>query len=132
MTQSGDPYYGQWFGPYDVNSMTTMVSITDGTSNTIGFGETLWGTDQGTRDWAGSWMGCGAQVLAWDLIEPCVWNSFGSKHTTLVQFAFCDGSVRGLPKIGPSTPWFSTQWFNLQYAGGIQDGSIIDWSQLGN
>ena len=38
VSASGDPFYGQWCGPYYNNSATKMVAITDGTSNTMAFG----------------------------------------------------------------------------------------------
>jgi prepilin-type N-terminal cleavage/methylation domain-containing protein/prepilin-type processing-associated H-X9-DG protein len=128
----GDTFYGQWVGPYYAGSAVKMTSITDGTSNTIAFGETLGGASQGTRDFSLTWVGAGAMPTAWDLIDPAQWYSFGSKHTGVVNFGFGDGSVRALRKIGNTTPWFSTQWYNLQYAAGYQDGAVIDFSQIGN
>jgi len=130
VSASGDPFYGQWCGPYYNNSATKMVAITDGTSNTIAFGETLGGTSQGARDYYLAWMGAGALPTAWDLIEPCGWYSYGSRHTGIVLFAFGDGSVRGLRKIGPSTPWFSSQWYALMAASGAHDANVIDFSQI--
>jgi hypothetical protein len=75
-------------------------------------------------------MGAGALPTAWDLIEPSSWVSYGSKHTGIVLFAFCDGSVRGLRKVGSSTPWFSSQWYSLMGASGAQDGNVVDFSQI--
>jgi hypothetical protein len=131
VSTSGDPFYGQWVGPYYQGSATSMVAITDGTSQTIAFGETLGGTNQpGQRDFSLSWMGAGALPTAWDLIQPCQWYSFGSNHTNIVQFSYCDGSVRALFKIGPSTPWFSSQWYQLMGASGAHDGNVIDFTQI--
>jgi prepilin-type N-terminal cleavage/methylation domain-containing protein/prepilin-type processing-associated H-X9-DG protein len=133
VSTSGDPYYGQWVGPYYTGSSTRMTHITDGTSQTLAFGETLGGTNApGTpRDFNLSWMGAGALPTAWDLLDPCQWYSFGSGHTAIINFAFCDGSVHGLHKGGPNTPWFSAQWFAFMGASGKRDGNVIDWTQLG-
>jgi prepilin-type N-terminal cleavage/methylation domain-containing protein len=132
VSASGDTFYGQWCGAYYVNSRSKTATISDGSSNTIAFGETLGGTNTGARDFNLSWMGAGALPTAWDLIDPSSWTSFGSKHTGVVQFAFGDGSVRPLMKIGPTTPWFTPQWYALMAASGAQDGNVVDWSQLGN
>jgi prepilin-type N-terminal cleavage/methylation domain-containing protein/prepilin-type processing-associated H-X9-DG protein len=129
---SGDPYYGQWRGPFYRNSSMSIVQVTDGSSNTLMFGESLGGTNAPgqSRDFNLAWMGAGALPTAWDLIDPCGWYSFGSNHTAIINFAFCDGSVHGLRKIGPSTPWFSNQWFAFMAASGAQDGNIVDFTQL--
>jgi prepilin-type N-terminal cleavage/methylation domain-containing protein len=130
---TGDTFYGQWVGPFTGNSMIKTPMITDGSSLTIAFGEMLGGTNQGSRDFNAAWMGCGSLPIAWDLINPTGWYSFGSNHTAIVQFAFCDGSVRGMRKLGSSnTPWFSSQWYQLQYAAGYKDAYVIDFSQLSN
>ena len=51
--------------PYYRNSKTTLQSISDGTSNTIAFGETLAGNAV-TRDFRLSWMGAGMLPAAWE------------------------------------------------------------------
>jgi hypothetical protein len=101
-----------------------QVSSADGTSNTLMFGETLGGTDQGGRDFADAWMGMGALPTAWGLPEPTGWYTFGSKHAGIVQFSYADGSVRGVRKGVDST--------NFRAASGFKDGIVYDQSALGN
>ncbi|OWK42379.1 DUF1559 domain-containing protein [Fimbriiglobus ruber] len=110
-------------GVYDVNSTTKIVAITDGTSNTLAFGESLFGTATGTRDYVVTWFGAGSMPTAWGLTTTPDWVNFSSRHTGIVNFAFCDGSVRPISVNANGT------MFN--YVGGLADGNLIVWSQLG-
>jgi prepilin-type N-terminal cleavage/methylation domain-containing protein len=123
--KSGDAFWEQWVGPYYTNSKTKLTDITDGTSNTFGFGEYLGGNGLGSRDFVASWMGAGAVPTAWDMIDPPGWFSFGSKHTGIVLFGNCDGSVRGVKKSGTTTNWYSASWYQTQYRAGIKDGAVL-------
>jgi len=138
---SSDPFWGQFVGPYSSQSNIRMVNITDGTSNTIAFGEYTSnvdgptgaggsGTPKGSRDFVLPWMAAGAMVTAWDLIEPSQWYCFGSRHSGVVLFGYCDGSVRRLKKVGNATPWYNAQWYAFQYCAGYRDGSVVDYSQV--
>jgi len=134
--EGNDPFYGQFVGPYFSNSQTKIVQIADGTSNTIGFGESLFGASPPSqRDFTMSWMGAGSMPMAWGLIQPTGWYSFGSQHDAVVQFSMCDGSVRGLTKgagaNGGSTAWFSTSWYALMYAAGMKEGQVVNFSLIG-
>jgi prepilin-type processing-associated H-X9-DG protein len=126
--EGGDTFYGQYCGPFFADSKTTIVSITDGTSNTFSFGEALGGTNVGQRDSCVAWMGAGALPTAWGLIQPCQFYSYGSQHDGVVNFAMCDGSVKGVKKgvgaSGGSTNWFSGDWYVLQQAAGMADGVV--------
>jgi prepilin-type N-terminal cleavage/methylation domain-containing protein len=120
-------------GPYYQNSKTRIADILDGTSNTFGFGESLGGASPPyPRENRLTWMGSGGMPLAWGLGNNKNNNTgnvttlpyqFSSKHTGVVQFARCDGSVSGVPRDANSTNYF--------YAGGMNDGKVIDWTQLG-
>jgi hypothetical protein len=113
-------------GIYYANSRTKMTAITDGTSNTIAFGETLAGTMTGTRDFRLTWMGAGSMPTGWGMSTTPDWFNFSSKHTGIVQFAFGDGSVRVISVSGAArgTPAFL-------YASGANDGQVVDFGSLG-
>jgi prepilin-type N-terminal cleavage/methylation domain-containing protein len=116
----------QLCGPYFLNSKTKILAIRDGTSNTIGFGETFAGNPYGAngRDFRLSWMGSGTMPTAWGLPtgQPG-WYQFSSSHTGIIQFAWCDGSVRPVTTSANSTLFI--------YASGMSDGQVVDLSQLG-
>jgi prepilin-type N-terminal cleavage/methylation domain-containing protein len=116
-----------------------QLSVKDGTANTLMFGETLGGKGVGDRDFACSWF-AGAMCAYWGLgkgnVDPAInddqaanWYKFGSRHATVVQFCFGDGSVRGL-RYGTSGTWLSPDWWVLQQLAGINDGRFDDYSVL--
>ena len=117
-------------GIYYRNSTTSIASVTDGTSNTIAFGETLAGTSKGSRDFVLTWGGAGGMPTAWGLGKNYgpngndnEWYQFSSKHTGVVNFAFADGSVRSVTR--------SANFSNYVYASGMADGLVVNWSLLG-
>ncbi|QJW94461.1 hypothetical protein FTUN_1981 [Frigoriglobus tundricola] len=125
-------------GVYSANKHVKITDIADGTSNTIAFGETIGDSDVGSRNYALTWMGAGSLPLCYGLPTGSTsgWANFTSFHTGQVLFSFADGSVRGIRKgvgagasANPST--FTSDWYVLQYAGGISDGQVIDFSVLG-
>jgi len=128
----------QYVGPYTPNSKTKITEITDGTSNTISFGESLSGTYV-NRDFKNTWMGSMALPAAWGLppdtctpVPPATscsqagWTTYSSKHAGVIQFAMCDGSVRGIPKGSTS----GTVYNNFIYSAGMKDGVVINQSGL--
>ena len=127
-------------GVYTADVTTKFASMSDGTSNTIMFGETLGGAETGTRDFALAWMGAGSLPFYWGLPSPAQWYTFGSKHSGVIQFAFGDGSVRRLRKGIATTAdqdisegvVSSTDWRQLQRAAGRQDGEVVALDQLGD
>jgi prepilin-type N-terminal cleavage/methylation domain-containing protein/prepilin-type processing-associated H-X9-DG protein len=135
--------YSQWTGPFYLNSKTKIESIGDGTSNTIAFGETL-GSKPNTRNFRLSWMGAGALCSLWglpDFDHVRASHAFGSRHSGVVNFGFCDGSVRPIRKgfygktadgiILDQTSWNDAAYATFQAACGANDGKVIDFSVLG-
>ncbi len=126
--------YGGRATPNFVGIMTNrnpvaMVSILDGTSNTLMFGEALGGEKVGARLRSLGWMGCGAMPTAWGLVDNAQdqnWFRFSSRHTGIVQFAFADGSVRGLRYVGNS----GNDWATYIYISGYNDGQATDYSNV--
>ncbi len=80
------------------NSTTNLADVTDGTSTTIIFGESLW--PQGV--WSQATSCCVRTNLDRTINRPIMvnnlpyWMYWASKHSSQVNFAFCDGSVRPL------------------------------------
>jgi prepilin-type N-terminal cleavage/methylation domain-containing protein len=133
---SPNAFYGAYAGPYTINSSNKTGSLTDGSSNTIGFGEVLGGQYPGVRDFSIAWVGAGAMPTYYGIpintkTSPGHWWQFNGLHTAVVQFAFCDGSVRGIRRGVGLTP-LSTDWYNLSRAGGFKDGEVIDYSTISN
>ncbi|MCE0498542.1 MAG: DUF1559 domain-containing protein [Methylacidiphilales bacterium] len=96
---TGVLFIDNFWGPMYANSQISLVAITDGTSNTIGYGETLGGPILGQRPYAWTWMGSGGFPTLWGLPQQPNWWSYGSCHPGVSMFAFCDGTVRPLAAI---------------------------------
>jgi prepilin-type N-terminal cleavage/methylation domain-containing protein len=135
--------FGQLYpyaGPFYQDSETKIAELSDGTSNTVMFGETLGGVETGSRDFALAWMGAGSLPFYWGFPTPAQWYTYGSKHSGVIQFAFGDGSVRRMRKGIALTPdadqtegaVSDTDWRHLMRAVGMHDGEVYDPSKLGN
>ena len=136
VVQPGDPtpLHAAWVpytGIYYDNSQTRVADVTDGTSNTLAFGEYLGGLhNDGSRDMELSWMGAGWCPTKYGL-EPIYGPQnndyfsvqFQSKHINgVVNFAFADGSVRAISQ--------SVDFNVYIYASGRADGQVYDPSAL--
>ncbi|MDY3552291.1 DUF1559 domain-containing protein [Gemmata sp. JC717] len=114
-------------------SPVNNLSISDGTSNTLMFGETLGdGLASGangpiTVKTAWSWISAGWRSTFDGLMATGSrdFGAFSAEHSGVTNFAFCDGSVRGIR--GPTTAPH-TQYIN---ASSAQKGEVIDFSDLG-
>jgi type II secretory pathway pseudopilin PulG len=146
-------------GLFDNRTTSSLARVPDGTSHTLAFGEITGGMGPGD---AGnlfdghstvpngvvieglSWMGVGTCDTQWGLGGPNTslpWQ-FSSRHTSVVHFAFADGSVRPLARgVGasdvtstgdnnPPDPATSPAWWTLQYLAGYRDGQVAQETLL--
>jgi len=132
--QYGDLY--PYPGMYTANSKVRFADVTDGTSNTIAFGEALGDADTGPRQYALTWMGAGSLPVYFGLPtgpgNGSTWYTFTSMHTGFIQFGFGDGSVRAIRKGVPDgNVSQNTQWYVLQRLAGRNDGEVVDYNVIG-
>jgi len=130
---STNAFYGKYCGPFWSQSKSKLVTIGDGTSNTILFGETISDAQSGVRNYAQAWIGSGVKPTYWNIPAQAIWLNFSSKHTGVVQFGMGDGSVQRLRTLAQSVNSqadFSNAWFNLQRVAGQNDGEVIDYSVI--
>jgi prepilin-type N-terminal cleavage/methylation domain-containing protein/prepilin-type processing-associated H-X9-DG protein len=128
-----DAFHANWYpfkGIYYANSQTRMGDISDGTSNTLAFGEYLGGLSlKGTRPLEQAWMGAGWLPTKYGLApvygpqgnDYSIWM-FQSGHTGVVNFAFADGSVRGISRTADFNAFIA--------ASGMADGTVLNPSEL--
>jgi len=139
----------KYIGIYYNRSKTKITAITDGTSNTLAFGEGL-GRSSTVQppDFAWSWMGVGSMVTKFGLqngnagtggSSGSVPLCFGSNHTGVINFAMGDGAVRtirpgsaGVRNPLPGYPAMTADWAVLQQMSGATDGDVYNASQLAN
>ncbi len=83
------------------NSAVNMADITDGTSTTVIFGESL----SPTGVWAFGTSSCIRTNIDRTINKPILYNNLNyytywmSKHPNMVNFGFCDGSVRPVTQL---------------------------------
>jgi len=136
-------------GIYYNRSKTKITAITDGTSNTLAFGEGL-GRSATVQpaDFAWAWMSVGSMVTKFGLqngnagtggSSGSVPLCFGSNHTGVINFAFADGAVRtirpgsaGVRNPLPGFPAMTADWAVLQQMSGATDGDVYTANQLAN
>ncbi len=122
----------------------TIVSVTDGSSNTIFFGEYLGGFVGGGTSGghlsAFTWAGSNGFPSYFSMTSPNTNLSFNSLHISICNFAFGDGSVRPLTS-GNTLPMQLSDmvtggtlptWETLQSLTGKADGDVIQQGVIGN
>jgi len=107
------------FFPASTNKVSV---IPDGTSYTTFFGESIGDTIAAPRNFSISWMGS-TNLASYFINYSPGWYRFTSRHTSVINFAFGDGTVRPIK----DTP----DWLTFQYATGMQDGQVYNMSGIG-
>lgn len=135
-----------------------QITVQDGTSNTLMFGESLGGRSVGDRVSAPSWFGCGGMFThrgigvfgqipdnGGDYEER-----FGARHAAGAQFAMGDGSVRTVRRGQMTDGWWcqwdwawsfydlpvgawgsgTMDWCVFQQLAGYKDGKALDISGI--
>ena len=128
-----------YIGIFYNNSKTKIEGISDGSSNTLMFGETLGGGIAAGLNVQHTWAGSGALGVKWGLRPPPKggggpgWQFYSSYHTGIVNFAFGDGHVQGVRFGGTDqrNP-AGTTWWVLMALAGTNDGVVPDLSALLN
>ena len=135
-------------GIFSNRTQMTIVAITDGTSNTLMFGEGLGGRTDTARNYTWAWMGIGGMPTvrglaqggqsSFDGTATFAHYRFSSSHPGVVQFAYGDGAVRSV-RIGSTADTTTTSqnnldsdWSVFQAMSGASDGFVFDSARLGN
>jgi prepilin-type N-terminal cleavage/methylation domain-containing protein/prepilin-type processing-associated H-X9-DG protein len=121
--------FAQFRGIFTDRSAVKITTISDGTSNTLMFGETTCDMNLGLNF---SWMGAGVLPTGFgiptDPTDPNAvhWPQFSSFHTGVVNFCFADGSVRAL-RAGLTG---GNDFAIYVYISGYNDGQPTDYSGI--
>jgi prepilin-type N-terminal cleavage/methylation domain-containing protein len=115
-------------GIFATRSKTRFSHVSDGSSNTLMFGEVMGGgklNDRSTTHASYTWIGCGflpafPGLTETDGSQRRQWSSYNSDHVSgIIQFALADGAVR---KISP----------NIDYGAYIALSGMHDGTQVSN
>jgi len=113
-----------WAGAMLSQSTMTVETITDGSSNTLLFGESIGGASNDTTNGTSfAWIGVGFMPTAWGLApDPTHAWQFSSRHDNIVNFCMGDGAVRAIRK--------SAVTRTLRSAAGAQDSETYNSNDL--
>jgi len=134
------PFYSAHAGPFTYENRQTIIGITDGSSNTIGFFEVTGDFANsgaasgglGGRTWRYSWFNATGMPMYWSATARQNLFTASSFHTGVFNAVFCDGSVRSL-RSGNSLPASAAEianrtnatWDAIQRFAGSSDGDTI-------
>jgi prepilin-type N-terminal cleavage/methylation domain-containing protein/prepilin-type processing-associated H-X9-DG protein len=141
-------HWARYEGLFANRTAAALARVPDGTSQTLLLGEADGGRLDGRRWVHGAWIGFGA-MPTWgglprggeDYMFP---THFAGRHPGLVNFAFADGSVRGLRRGGSWIDYgnwelgmlfpnnYPNDWWVLQELAGVRDGGTRSSSALGD
>jgi prepilin-type N-terminal cleavage/methylation domain-containing protein len=125
--RTGAPAVDLLEGVFHNRSKTKLVEITDGTSNTLFFGESLGGPNTGVRTHSHTWIGTGMNATSWGLLNTTGVNHFSSKHTGGVMFAMADGAVKFLRRSDAAADITAYRQISAYH-----DGSVVNTSSMMN
>ena len=118
-----DPRYDILRGVFYNRSQIDFRDITDGSSNTLLFGEAMGGNLPAADDGTGgtcsyAWIGAGVMGTGGGLSKDSEWSQFSSFHPGIVQFCMADGAVRQIAlEVDEATFKY--------YLGAIADGQTV-------